>query len=325
MAAITSTITDAPFHLRQSLAAALGISPSVIGVLVNLADLAADLTITPAHAEVLTSPAALAAAVGISPSAAEALVNARALAAALGVTPAVALALTKPSTPVIYGSDLFQWHAGSDVTLNVSAVSSWTDLSGKGNHSIQATGAAQPAYAATDATLNNQPTVTGDGSNDVLTCATLTCNLTTDDFYICFILKQNAWTSGRRISSGTGGTVPRLAQGGTTPTLQANAASGANDNTGAPIGTWVRGEVLWSTAAGASYTKFGSTVVQTGNPGTGSRTSSSLFADPAAVYWSGAIAECFVVKRAAGTGGPTPVERAAVDAYLQAKYPSAAF
>jgi hypothetical protein len=320
-----SPAAAAQLTVARQLAAGLGISPAVVEALVNPLALAAAPAIAPAVAAVLTNPKALAAAVGITPDAALSLANARELAAALGISPAVEMALSMPTTPlIIYGADLYQWLRGDNVTLNGSTVSAWQDLSGKGNNAIQGTTSAQPAYTASDATLNNQPTVTGDGANDVLTTAGLTTDLATDDFYIGGIFKQITWANGDQLSAGPG-LPPRLQQGGGTPTMSLGSTSSVNQNTSAPLGTWVRGEAFFTLTAGASYLKLGNNQISGGNPGPGTRTSSSLFALATSLFGNFALAEFFVVKRAAGSGAPTPGERSAINAYLQGRYPSASF
>jgi len=237
--------------------------------------------------------------------------------------PGAPASVTTPLT--VYGADLYQWHNGANVTLNASAVSALPDLSGKANDSLQGTAIQQPAYTATDATLDNQPTVAGDGSNDVLTCAGLTVDLATEDFYVCGIIKQITWTSGDVVSGGSGSTIPSLAQSGVSPQMKETATSAVNTNGAGTLGSWFRVEALWSVTPGASYLKVGATTVQTGNPGTGTRTASSLFAATASAFVNDAMAEFFVVKRASGSGGPTGPERATMNAALLAKYPSASF
>jgi hypothetical protein len=69
------------------------------------------------------------------------------------------------SVPV---TDLRLWlDAGAGVTLNGSAVSSWADQSGMGNHASQTLAGKQPTLAA--AAVNNKPAVRFDGIDDFLT------------------------------------------------------------------------------------------------------------------------------------------------------------
>ncbi len=59
------------------------------------------------------------------------------------------------------------WYSAEDsesITLNGSDVSQWNDLSGNGNHAVQATEAQQPPYNATDSRAGGQPSV-GAASN----------------------------------------------------------------------------------------------------------------------------------------------------------------
>jgi hypothetical protein len=240
-------------------------------------------------------------------------------------------AVTNGSTtlaPIIeYGANLYRYFLGSSVTLNGSAVATWIDNSGKGLDGL-GVGTAQPAYNATDATLGNQPTVTGDAVNDILTTAGLTVNLGTEDYYEAFVLKQITWVSNRLISSGTsatGSAILSLVQAANTPNLRQSASDQANTNTAATLGTWVYVEVFWSATPGASYLKVGSTLSNQANPGTGTRTSSTLFATPGAGFSNVAIADCIAVKTAAGSGGPTAAQRARVKAHFQAKFPTASF
>jgi hypothetical protein len=58
----------------------------------------------------------------------------------------------------------------STITLNGSTVSQWADKSGNGRNAVQAVAAAQPTYNATG--LNNKPSLSFDGSNDILRTAT---------------------------------------------------------------------------------------------------------------------------------------------------------
>jgi hypothetical protein len=231
-----------------------------------------------------------------------------------------------PITPLAaYGADLSQWLVGSTVTLNVSTVSTWPDQSGNGYDGVQGTGTAQPLWTEFDALMDNQSSVTGDGANDVLTTAGLTIDLAVEDFYICAIFRQISHTSGDALSGGSGVNIPRFVQIPSSPDMRLSAFSATPNNAGAPIGTTVRGEALFSATAGLSYIKLGSTVIM-GDVGTGTRTLSSLLGQAASAFFNGAVAESFIVKRAAGSGGPTAGERSDVDTtYLRPKFPSASF
>lgn len=246
--------------------------------------------------------------------------------AAALVTQAVTNSSTVLAPLAVFAADLHQWFRGDNVTLNGSNVSTWQDLSGKGNDAIQGGATAQPPRTLADATLNNHPTVAGDGANDVLSGAGLTFDLATADVYMCGMFKATSWTASDKPCSGAGTNPPRLTQTGSSPAVVLAATSSSNSSPGATIGTWVFVEAFWSATAGTSYLKLGSAAeVKTGNPGTGARTSSTLFGDVASAFWAGAIADVEYVKRAAGSGGPTAGERAAIKAYHQARYPAGTF
>jgi hypothetical protein len=218
----------------------------------------------------------------------------------------------------ILAANLLQWHRGDlGITLG-TGVSAWADQSGNGWHSTQGTGSAQPTYTASDATLDNQATLTGDGSNDQLV-SSLTADISVGPLYFRGIIKQNAWTGADGIVAGTGTNIPRLAQTPITPFIRQAAVSNVNSNDTAVIGNWFRFEALWSATPGSSYLKIGSVNVQTGDPGTGTRTASLLFAY-AGLYGAIAIAEVIYANIAPSAG-----QRAALDSYQQAFYPSAGF
>lgn len=92
-------------------------------------------------------------------------------------------------------SNLKAWYkADAGVTLNGSTVSQWDDMSGSGNHAIQATAINQPTY-----TGGASPYLTWDGVNDKLRLnAVLSCpNIT---YFIVF--NRNADTTQYILSAG---------------------------------------------------------------------------------------------------------------------------
>ena len=72
-------------------------------------------------------------------------------------------------TPADLGADLALWLDADDastITLNGSNVSQWSDKSGNARHVLQAAASGQPVYNVTG--LNGKPTITFDGTNDIL-------------------------------------------------------------------------------------------------------------------------------------------------------------
>lgn len=111
-----------------------------------------------------------------------------------GVAHAAPAALGTPLT--IFGAGaVLQWvRADKGITLG-TGVSAWTDQSSGGCNYAQATGSLQPAYIATDATLNNLPTIAFDGTNDNLQCSTLTLPSSgTTPTCVLLIAKFNMYT-----------------------------------------------------------------------------------------------------------------------------------
>jgi hypothetical protein len=243
----------------------------------------------------------------------------------------VTVSLSPSTGPIArFGAALHQWFRADDVVLSGSNVTTCADRSGKDYHGIP--GATAPTHTAVNATLDGRPTIAFNG-NSFLNSAGLTCNLATEDFYIWFMFKPTLpFTSGSTFSGGQSSNSPRLTQISPSPNMRGSSTSAANVNSGAAMGVWSRGEALWTLTAGASYLKLGSTLITSatgGNPGAGTRTSSSLgalvTAGVGSNFFNGEFAEYVVVKRPAGSGGPTGPERAGQDADGFARYPSAVF
>ena len=222
-------------------------------------------------------------------------------------------AVSDPST--ILGANLTQWvRADLGVTV-VTGVSNWADQSGNGRDYVQATGSAQPALNAADATLDNQATITGDGSNDFLACDGFSPGI---PLYCWIIFKQISWTLNDRLVGATSGTGPRITQTATTPDLRpANAANGGINAAGT-IGTWFRLECAWDDAAG-DYLKIGATSA-TGDTGATGGTGRRIFCNLSSGFGNMAIAELVYADVLPNAG-----QRAALDAYGAARYPSASF
>lgn len=84
--------------------------------------------------------------------------------------------------PISLGN-LKAWYKGdSGVTLNGSTVSQWNDNSGYSNHLKQSTATNQPTFVASG--INGLPSISFDGSNDVLACDASVTGLESMTFYI---------------------------------------------------------------------------------------------------------------------------------------------
>lgn len=144
-----------------------------------------------------------------------------------------------PATPAtILGSALLQW-CRSDLGITIgTGVSAWADQSAGAKHYTQGTGAAQPSYSASDATLGNRPSLTFDATDDYLQSALQLPAPGTTPSLLWMILKQNAWTLNNNVVSGDGSIVIR--QSSTSPQVRVfNGVLGPVSGLGV-IGTWVR-------------------------------------------------------------------------------------
>jgi len=77
--------------------------------------------------------------------------------------------ITSGWNPSQLGADLALWLDAADadtITLNGSDVSQWDDKSGNGRNVSQATAAQQPTFVSNG--LNGKPTISFDGTNDIL-------------------------------------------------------------------------------------------------------------------------------------------------------------
>jgi hypothetical protein len=164
----------------------------------------------------------------------------------------------------------------ASVTI-ATGVSQWSDLHSSGNNYVQATGGNQPAYNANDGTLRARGTITGDGTDDFMTCAYDAPAPGTTPIYWFGIVKQPTWAGPPNfILSGVGtiiGDSVNVIQNGATPNLRLNNGVAVN-NAGLAVNTWGRLE-LQLTNSTADYFKLittNTTGTNAGNEtGTGGR------------------------------------------------------
>lgn len=223
-------------------------------------------------------------------------------------------ALVTPLT-IITSVTVLQWIRGDlGVTLG-TGLAAIGDQSGNSHHFAQGTGAAQPPYTATDATLNNRPSFAGDGSNDTLLNSTIANG---NGIWSSGIVKTVSWTTNRCLyGSNAAPECGDLLTITGTPSLGIyNGAATVNVNNGLPVGTWGRAELHNNGAS--SYLKLRSTLFSGGNPGATSSVGCALFSTIGVAFGNFALAE-----RVVCSGKPTAPEIAALDAYFVGLYTQA--
>lgn len=224
-----------------------------------------------------------------------------------------------PTTPLTILGSLAWWvRADLGITLG-TGVSAWADQSGNGVNPSQGTGAAQPSLIA--GAINGQPAVRGDGVDDLLSAAWARVAPGTQPFYIWLVFKQIAWTVNKAVltdfnAGATVGFALRLRTASPELRMQ-NTASLVNPNTGAAVGSYVRGEMQFTNSV-ADYLKLGATSVTGGNAANMAGGGSiDLFGSSvvAAVFGNAEVAEAF-----AYLGTPTAPQRTALDNYCTGRY-----
>jgi hypothetical protein len=173
------------------------------------------------------------------------------------------------SVPVIVS---FQSDLGITLGAAGNTVASWQSQSNpSGSFVIANTSSiAQPTFNSTG--LNGFPTLTFDGVQQCLRDDTVVgspilfswTNSAARPCYVFAVVKQVSWTSGARLY--TVGQSGGCRQSGVTPNLQQAFVSAVNNNTGAPIGTWVRLEEFNNNSA-TSFLKLGATNATGATPG----------------------------------------------------------
>ena len=157
-----------------------------------------------------------------------------------------------PTTPLtILGANTLQWCRGDlGVTIG-TGVSAWADQSGNGFDYAHATGAAQPAFGATDGP-NGTPALTFDGVDDSLLAPGLTLAAPgTTPTWIWMVFKQITWLNTRRLFAATSSSnTHTVFHNGASPTLAAFNGVTANNNAEAAVGTWVAAQFYYSSSVG---------------------------------------------------------------------------
>lgn len=212
----------------------------------------------------------------------------------------------------ILGSALKVWWRADDVVG--SPVTQFNDKSGNGNHGI-ATGS--PTLNASGGPLGT-PSVLFDGTTgQYIDCAGFNFPTPgTTPSYVWAVFRQKTWTNGERFMTSINGVTMVIYQNSTN--LRIDRYNGTTQgNTAMTLDTYFRGEFLFSNNA-SDYTKIGSTVT-TGNAGNSIPASGLRLCRTnggGATYGHYEICELIIYN---GTA-PTTAQRAALDAYCEARY-----
>ena len=216
---------------------------------------------------------------------------------------------------IITSVPVYNWlRADLGVTIG-TGVSAWADQSANAQSYTQGTGANQPTRNASDATLGNQATITGDGVNDQLNNAAA---VVPASFWLCLVVKQISWTINCRICESLSGTSKaNIYQGSGTPGLQFREdALQTTANNGATIGAWKRVTAQESNAT-TDGILIGSTFV--GGSALGRTATSNQYTLFGA--WAGSLTANVAIAEMILTNGiPNSTEKTNIDAYLLARY-----
>lgn len=200
-----------------------------------------------------------------------------------------------------------------------TGVSSWGNSSGGPMGALaQASGPAQPTLTATDATLDNNPTITADGVGQWLTTAYDPPAPGTTPLYVYAIVKLVTFATTRLILATNSTTSAQVRTTTVADTVRAQNGTIGGAVTMTP-GTWYRMKVLFSGTA-ADFLRVGAG--QDG-PGTGFGNTDPSAISVFAAFAGSAFANASLGYLVYSTGEPTNV--ATLDTWAAARFPSCTF
>ena len=225
-----------------------------------------------------------------------------------------------PQAPNQFGG-LALWLDASQLTglVDGNAVASWTDMTGKGNHAIQATEANKPLYKTN--ILNGKPVVRFDGT-DFLTSPNGAISGLSNAISIFAVYNMTVQTDTSILVAETDDTANRLNihpnfSGGTVFFDFGNISTGGRVNGawGGALGTFYR----WGFVAGSSAMNIyrnGTSILSVGTSKTFTPGIKTLnIGAYSATRFNGDVAEIIIYNRVLSA-----IERAFIDSYLSNKY-----
>ncbi len=218
----------------------------------------------------------------------------------------------------------FWFRSDLGISAGGGTVSAWADQYAL-NDAAQASTGSQPTYTASNPAAGNLPTVDLDGVDDFMMVATLDLPIPTVGTPVWFwlVFSQVSWVSTRVLlrSSTSGATAAIMIQQNTAaPGIAQFNGSTANLNNGAPIGTYVRGTVLFTNTAADRILLAGTA---TTGAASGNRDAAAGNFALGASSVGGLASNVSLLEAICLAGEPT--ELAQLETYGQARYPFAAF
>jgi hypothetical protein len=160
---------------------------------------------------------------------------------------------------ILGASNLLQW-CRADLGVTIGVGFTWADQSGHAADYANAVAAAGPSLTSADATLNNQSTLTFNGTTQSCDAPLALPVPGTTPVFIWWVLKQNGWTSTRAIFGDTAGSRHFIFQQTASPGIGMADTTQVNNNTAGTIGSWFRGRAQF-TSSTSDYLKIGATTV----------------------------------------------------------------
>jgi hypothetical protein len=202
-------------------------------------------------------------------------------------------------------TNVAHWYrADQGITLNAGNVAQWNDLVGTA-HLVQATGANQPAYNATDAGYGNQPTVQSTAVGKRMIAAAIASSQPLSIWVVGDCQTDNAVLFSAGTSAASPPKISRVA---------GNVTAGANTNIASGVGYATKHAVLFTANGAASFLGVDNWLTGgvSGSAGANGGTTISIFAfSDGTIGSAGTIAELIVQ-----AGVPTAAEKTNMAAYF---------